>query len=151
MHRSITIIAALATLAVAACSSSTGGTGGGSSSSSTSTTGTGGMGGSSASGQKLAIGSPCAKDADCGDSSFMCMTDHPGGYCVKMCDIKNADADCPGGAVCQFDGMMGECHKMCAMMSDCRTGYMCAPSSMAADNMASHAFCDAADMPDAGK
>ena len=72
----------------------------------------------------------------------MCMTDHPGGYCIKMCDIKNHDTDCPSGAACQSDGMMMECHLECAKQSDCRTGYTCAPASMTPTNTVSHAICD---------
>jgi hypothetical protein len=72
----------------------------------------------------------------------MCMTDHPGGYCIKMCDIKNNDADCPSGAACQSDGMAMECHKECSNQSDCRTGYVCAPASMTPTNTVSHAICD---------
>jgi hypothetical protein len=127
----------LAVLLGAACSSgTTGGTGGG-----------GGMGGSAgASTQKLPIGSPCAADADCGGADFMCMTDHPAGYCIKMCDIKNADKDCPSEAICQFDGTAGECHKKCDVSGDCRAGYDCAPASTDAADTASHAFCDMADV-----
>ena len=32
----------------------------------------------------------------------------------------------------------------------CRAGYVCAPASTEASNTASHAFCDMADLPDAG-
>lgn len=109
----------------------------------------GGMGGAGGT-QKLPIGSPCAKDADCGGTGFMCMTDHPDGYCVKMCDIKNVDKDCPTEGVCQFDGMAGECHKKCDKPADCRTGYDCAPASMDPMNTASHAFCDMAAPMDGG-
>ena len=170
MVRKVTILAAIGILAAAAACSSTSGTGTGGSSSSTGstssstgstsssttssstssgTTGTGGAGGG-VSGEKLPIGSPCAKDADCGGADFMCMTDHPGGYCVKMCDIKNTDADCPSESICQYDGTAGECHLKCAAPSDCRAGYVCAPASTDPSNTASHAFCDVADTPDAG-
>lgn len=98
-----------------------------------------------ASSQKLPVGSPCMADSDCGTAPFMCMMgDHPGGYCMRDCDISKGDADCPSEAICQFDGMTGECHKKCSSQSDCRTGYVCAPASSAADDMASHAFCDVA-------
>ena len=72
----------------------------------------------------------------------MCMTDHPGGYCIKMCDITKHDTDCPSGSACQSDGMTMECHKECASQSDCRTGYACAPVSMTPQNTVSHAICD---------
>jgi hypothetical protein len=115
------------------------------------TSGDGGMqvdaGGGS---QKLPIGSPCSMDSDCGGAGFMCMTDHPGGYCIKMCSITNHDADCPSGSICQFDGMSGECHKECSSGSDCRSGYVCAPASTDPNNVASHAFCDVAPPADGG-
>lgn len=100
--------------------------------------------------QKLPIGSPCTTDSDCGGTGFMCMTDHPGGYCIKMCEISNHDADCPSGSICQFDGMSGECHKECTTSADCRTGYFCAPASTDPNNTASHAFCDVAPTADGG-
>lgn len=100
--------------------------------------------------QKLPIGSPCTMDSDCGGTGFMCMTDHPGGYCVKMCDLSNHDADCPSGSICQFDGMSGECHKECATNADCRTGYFCAPASTDPNDTASHAFCDVGAPADGG-
>jgi hypothetical protein len=100
--------------------------------------------------QRLPIGSPCAVDADCGGAGFMCMTDHPGGYCIRTCDIQNHDADCPSESICQFDGTSGECHLKCAGAGDCRAGYTCAPASMDSSNTASHAYCDVADMTDAG-
>jgi hypothetical protein len=101
--------------------------------------------GMSESTQKLPIGSACVATADCGTGSFMCMTEHTGGYCTRMCEIKNGDADCPSEAICQYDGKAGECHKRCDAAADCRTGYVCAPASTAATNQASHAFCDMAD------
>ena len=110
---------------------------------------TGGGGGGTGA-QKLPIGSPCTADADCGGAAYMCMTDHPDGYCVKMCDISKADADCPSESICQYDGTAGECHLKCATTSDCRAGYVCAPASTDASNTASHAFCDMADATDAG-
>jgi hypothetical protein len=112
--------------------------------------GGGSGGGGVAASQKLPIGSPCASDADCGGAGFMCMTDHPGGYCVKMCDISNHDANCPSDSICQFDGTSGECHLKCASTGDCRTGYMCAPASLNPGDTASHAYCDVADMSDGG-
>jgi hypothetical protein len=32
-----------------------------------------------------------------GTDSLLCMTDHPGGHCIKMCGIKNADKDFASG------------------------------------------------------
>lgn len=147
MKRYCVGMAFLAALGFAAACSS-----GGSTSSGTTTSGSGGSGGSGGGlgGQKLAIGSPCKADADCGGSDFMCMTDHPDGYCIKMCDIKNVDADCPSGSVCQYDGVMGECHQSCDTGADCRAGYECAPAASDPDNTVSHAFCDMAEMTDAG-
>ena len=92
--------------------------------------------------QTSTIGMACTADKDCGGSGFMCMTDHPGGYCIKTCDIAKVDADCPSGSICQYDGTSGECHKECTVTTDCRTGYTCAPASTDATNKASHAFCD---------
>ena len=124
-------VAVAAALAVAACSSTSG-----------TSTDAGVTMTDEASSQKLPIGSACTMDTDCGGTGFMCMTDHPGGYCIEMCDVKNHDADCPSGSVCQFDGMMAECHKLCSASSDCRVGYFCAPASTAPNNTVSHAFCD---------
>jgi hypothetical protein len=93
----------------------------------------------------VAIGSPCTTDSQCGTGpAFMCMVDHPGGYCSRHCDIKNGDADCPAESICQFDGTNGECHRKCAVPSDCRAGYVCSPASSVPSNRASHAFCDMA-------
>lgn len=103
--------------------------------------------GTAASAQKLAIGSPCVTDNDCGSAPFYCMAEHPGGYCMRDCAT---DADCPSDAVCQNDGMKGECHKKCSVSSDCRSEYMCSPAANAANNNASHAFCDVMDTPAAG-
>jgi hypothetical protein len=120
----------------AACKSSTGGSGGG---------GAGGGGAGGGGGQAaLAVGSACTTDAECGGGDFMCMTDHPDGYCIKMCDHANGDADCPTGSICQFDGTAAECHAECSAAADCRTGYTCAPASTDPMNFASHAFCDVA-------
>jgi hypothetical protein len=95
--------------------------------------------------QKLAVGSPCGQDGDCGSAPFFCMQgDHTGGYCMAKCNHANGDADCPSEAICQFDGTAGECHKKCDMQSDCRTGYTCAPASSTSTSMASHSFCDVA-------
>jgi hypothetical protein len=96
--------------------------------------------------EKLTIGSPCTKDSDCGSAPFYCMVDHPGGYCMRDC---TTDADCPSEAICQNDGMKGECHKKCNAPADCRAAYTCSPAASAADNKASHAFCDVMDSPDA--
>lgn len=104
-------------------------------------------GGTAASAQKLAVGSPCVKDSDCGSAPFYCMTEHPSGYCMRDC---TTDADCPSEAICQDDGMKRECHRTCSVSSDCRPEYMCSPAANAADNKASHAFCDVKDTPDAG-
>ncbi len=125
-------------------SSGTAGTGG---SAGSGGMGTGAMGGSAGMGgsggeQKLPIGSACTADADCGTGAFMCMTDHPDGYCIKLCNIANGDADCPSEAVCQFDGSAGECHAKCDVATDCRAGYTCAPAAMDPTNQVSHAFCD---------
>ncbi len=127
--RFVAIVAA--SLATAACSSSSSG-------------GTSSDGGTTEAGssQKLPIGSPCTMDSDCGGSGFMCMTDHPGGYCIFMCDITKHDADCPSGSACQSDGTSMECHKECSSMGDCRAGYVCAPASMTPTNTVSHAICD---------
>lgn len=125
---------------VAACGTSSGG------GTTSGTTTTGGGGG----GQLLPVGSPCKADTDCGGAEFMCMTDHPDGYCIKMCDIKNGDADCPSESICQDDGSAGECHKSCNTGTDCRAGYECAPASADPMNTASHAFCDMAEVTDAG-
>jgi hypothetical protein len=97
--------------------------------------------------QKLAVGSACVKDSDCGSTPFYCMVEHPGGYCLRDC---TTDADCPSEAICQNDGVKGECHKKCDAAPDCRAEYMCSPAASAADNKASHAFCDVMDAPDAG-
>lgn len=97
-------------------------------------------------GQKLAIGSACSSDGDCGSSPFGCILEHPGGYCTRSCDIAHKDADCPSEAICQFDGQVGECHKTCNAQGDCRSSYICAPAENSADSVASHAFCDMADM-----
>lgn len=103
-------------------------------------------GATSTTGQKLSVGAPCTSDDQCGSSPFMCMMgDHPGGYCMRDCDISKGDADCPSEAICQYDGMVGECHLKCNSNSDCRSGYMCAPASNTATSKASHAFCDVAD------
>jgi hypothetical protein len=72
------------------------------------------------------------------------MLDHPGGYCMRDCDITKGDGDCPSEAICQFDGMAGECHAKCASQSDCRSGYVCSPAASDANEKASHAFCDVA-------
>ncbi len=101
--------------------------------------------------QKLPVGSACTADADCGTAPFHCMMgDHPGGYCMRDCDIKNGDADCPSEAICQYDGTKGECHKKCTA-TDCRAGYFCSAASTDSNNKASHAFCDVAPVvPDGG-
>src|SRR3974377_1786044 len=78
-------------------------------------------GSTSSSVQKLAVGSPCTQDSDCGSAPFMCMLDHPGGYCLRNCNINNGDSDCPSESVCQFEGMVGECHLKCNSQRDCRT------------------------------
>ena len=93
--------------------------------------------------QKLAVGSACTQDSECGSAPFMCMTDHPGGYCMRECDISKGDADCPSESVCQFDGMVGECHAKCGTQADCRSEYVCSPASSDPTNKVSHAFCDA--------
>jgi hypothetical protein len=94
--------------------------------------------------QKLSVGSPCKQDSDCGSAPFMCMLDHPGGYCMRDCDITKGDADCPSESICQFDGMAGECHLKCNGQADCRSGYVCSPAAADPMNKASHAFCDMA-------
>jgi hypothetical protein len=127
---------AAATLAAVACSGKSGGDPG------PMPQGNSGAMPDSNSSQKASIGSPCTKDSDCGGTGFLCMTDHPGGYCVETCDMKNHDADCPSGSACQFDGITSECHKACANDSDCRTGYVCAPASMTPTNTVSHAVCE---------
>ena len=99
-----------------------------------------------AAGQAKVIGSPCTKDAECGTAPFMCITEHPGGYCSRGCDIGHADADCPPEAICQFDGKVGECRAKCAAQADCRSGCVCSPASNDAQAKASHAFCDIRDM-----
>ena len=99
-----------------------------------------------ATGQLLPVGSACSADGQCGATPFTCVIDHPDGYCTRPCDIAHADADCPAESICQFDGTEGECHARCSTKADCRTGYLCAPASAAADNKASHAFCDMDDM-----
>jgi hypothetical protein len=134
IHRVLGCLVLSIVAAATACSSSDSSSGGAS------------PGASSA--QLLPVGSACAKDSDCGSAPFYCMTDHPGGYCMRDCDIKNGDADCPSEAICQFDGTKGECHKKCNGDSDCRSpGYTCGAASSDPMNMASHAFCDAMDMP----
>ncbi len=102
--------------------------------------------------QLLPIGSPCTASSQCGsDPAFFCDKDHPGGYCKRDCKM---DADCPPEAICAFDGpTVGECHKRCNTVDDCRQkeGYVCKPSSTDPNMMASHAFCDVPDeLPDAG-
>lgn len=128
--------------AAAACSSASSPSGAASSSSSG--MGMGGMG------QMLPLGSPCAKDADCGDGDYMCMTDHPDGYCVKMCNIKNVDKDCPIEGTCRYDGMEGHCHMKCDKPADCRAGYDCMPASTDPMDTASHSFCGMAEPMDGG-
>lgn len=142
MARNLVRFALLAGLGtVAACGNGTTETSGSGGSSGTTGGHTGGAGGGTV---KLPIGSPCAVAADCG-AGFTCLTDHPGGYCSKVCDIKKHDADCPAASICAFDGMLGECHKNCATVSDCRMGgYICSPASTDPAMPASHAFCDAA-------
>ncbi len=98
-------------------------------------------------GQKQPIGSACTKDSDCGAAPFYCMVEHPGGYCMSDC---TTDADCPPEAICQNDGMKGECHSKCNAMADCRSGYECAPAANTATNKASHAFCDMIEPVDGG-
>jgi hypothetical protein len=99
-------------------------------------------GGNGSTAQAL-VGSPCTKDSDCGAAPFFChLGDHPGGYCMRDCNIAHGDADCPSEAICQFDGTTGECHAKCGAQSDCRSGYECSPASNASDNMASHSYCD---------
>lgn len=101
--------------------------------------------------QKLSVGSACTSDSECGSMPFMCMQgDHPGGYCMSNCDITKGDSDCPSESVCQFDGMVGECHLKCTADTDCRKGYMCSPASSTAASKVSHAFCDVMGMPDGG-
>jgi hypothetical protein len=101
--------------------------------------------------QLLAIGSPCTSDSQCGTPPFMCMTDHPSGYCSRDCDIKNGDADCPPESICQFDGKTGECHRKCNAPGDCRAGCVCSPASIDSADRASHAYCDIApDSADGG-
>ena len=96
--------------------------------------------------QLLTVGSACTTNAECGSAPFYCMTEHPGGYCMRNCDIAHGDADCPSEAVCKFDGTKGECHKKCNMNSDCRSpDYDCSPAASDPANMASHSFCDAMD------
>jgi hypothetical protein len=103
-------------------------------------------GSSGTTGQKLSVGSPCTMDSECGSAPFMCMLDHPGGYCMRNCDITKGDADCPSESVCQFDGTAGECHLKCDSQANCRTGYVCSPAASDPNNKVSHAFCDMADM-----
>ena len=106
MKNTLVVFSILTVLVGAACSSGTGaGTGGG------------GMGGAST--QKLPIGSPCAKDADCGGADFMCMTDHPDGYCIKMCDIKNADKDCPSKSKPRSTCPLVGSAKICVRVNGC--------------------------------
>jgi hypothetical protein len=108
-------------------------------------------GGTATTAQKLGVGSPCTQDSDCGSAPFMCMmTDHPGGYCMRNCDISKGDGDCPSESVCQFDGMVGECHLKCSTQGDCRAGYVCSPAASDSNNKVSHAMCDVAPMGDGG-
>jgi hypothetical protein len=103
--------------------------------------------GSNGSTSQALVGSSCTKDSDCGSAPFFChLGDHPGGYCMRDCDITHGDADCPSEAICQYDGTTGECHAKCSTASDCRSGYVCSPASNASDNMASHAYCDVSGM-----
>jgi hypothetical protein len=135
MIRTRFIFVAMLVAASAACSSSNEG---------------GAADASASTAQKLAVGSACTQDSDCGSAPFFCMTEHPGGYCMRKCDIAKADADCPSEAICQFDGTVGECHKKCSAAGDCRSGYTCSPASMGTAMKASHAFCDMGDMTDGG-
>lgn len=96
----------------------------------------------------LPVGSACTADPQCGPAPFMCMLDHPGGYCLRDC---RSDVDCPSESVCVVDTDASECHKRCPSgQLDCRAGYECAPAASSGFPRSSVAFCDVSASPDAG-
>lgn len=104
--------------------------------------------GPGASTELLPVGSACTSDSQCGPTPFMCLLDHPGGYCMRQCQT---DTDCPSEAVCVVDTDATECHKRCPSgQSDCRSGYECMPAASTGYPRASAAFCDVAASPDGG-
>lgn len=98
-------------------------------------------------GQNQKIGTACTASAQCGSNiHFFCDKDHPNGYCKRDCTV---DADCPPEAICAHDGAVGECHRRCDSVADCRAseGYVCAPASATGSMTASHSFCDVGEAP----
>ncbi len=82
----------------------------------------------------LAIGAPCTAHTDCaadnGAPNCIRGSSYPEGYCSQSCNVMAGD--CPDGTLClgTFESnateiWAGSCHKMCAVTSDCRDGYLC--------------------------
>jgi hypothetical protein len=75
------------------------------------------------------VGDPCTVASDCSNQICINQPWAPGGYCSKTC-TPGDNASCPSGSTC-IDGGNGPtaaCFRVCAMDSDCRSGYVCRPS-----------------------
>ncbi len=77
---------------------------------------------------KSAPGGACASDDDCQGPSPTCLTDYPGGYCIRSCTVASP---CPTGATCLDTGDGGICASSCTKDADCRVaeGYYCDTAS----------------------
>lgn len=75
------------------------------------------------------VGAPCGSVSDCaGGAGALCATSWPSGYCTVRCD---ASTPCPTEAsACELG--TGDGGKACALLcpngTECRDGYICAPS-----------------------
>lgn len=84
------------------------------------------------------VGQACSANQACGPAE-QCLTEEPGGLCVKACTQSGSAAECPSGSLCDEDSFlqggrdqrMVVCLQACEKDEECRSGYACSGVSNA--------------------
>lgn len=84
------------------------------------------------------VGQSCGAAQGCGPGE-QCLSEEPGGLCVKPCTTSGASSECPSGSTCDEDSFLqgGKdtklvvCLQACKDDEECRTGYACSGVSNA--------------------